>query len=98
MEIVSFLSQTGSTTPPFILNTLAITLAYLTIHQHQSWPTIIEDITACLSGSLEQALVLLQVLKYMANDCDNDSIVVEDSIRTDYYRFLDSVSQHKVFI
>ena len=97
LEIVSFLSQAGSNTPPFILNTLAITLAYLTIHQHQSWLTIIEDITARLSGSLDQALVLLQVLKYMANDCDNESIVVEDSIRTQYYQFLDSVSQEKVF-
>ena len=97
MEIVSFLSQAGTNTPPFILNTLAITLAYLTIHQHQSWLTIIEDITARLSGSLEQALVLLQVLKYMANDCDNESIVVEDSIRTQFYQFLDSVSQEKVF-
>lgn len=34
LEIVSFLSLAGSNTPPFILNTLAITLAYLTIHQH----------------------------------------------------------------
>jgi len=34
IEIVSFLSQPNSTTPAYILNTLAITLAYLTIHQH----------------------------------------------------------------
>jgi len=72
-------------------------LAYLTIHTHDVWPTIIEDITACLSDSIESALVLLQVLKYMANDCDNESIVIEDSIRKAFYKYLDSVSGEKVF-
>lgn len=71
-------------------------MAYLTIHTHEIWPTIIEDITACLSDRIESALVLLQVLKYMANDCDNESIVIEDSIRKAFYRYLDSVSRHKV--
>jgi hypothetical protein len=33
----------------------------------------------------------------MANDCDNESIVIEDSIRKAYYKYLDSVSQDKVF-
>ena len=32
----------------------------------------------------------------MANDCDNESIVIEDSIRKAFYRYLDSVSRHKV--
>jgi hypothetical protein len=29
----------------------------------------------------------------MANDCDNESIVIEDSIRKEFYIFLDSVSR-----
>jgi hypothetical protein len=29
--------------------------------------------------------VLLSILKYMADDCDNESIVVEDSIRTSFF-------------
>jgi hypothetical protein len=33
----------------------------------------------------------------MANDCDNDSIVIEDSIRKAYYSYLDGVSREKVF-
>lgn len=36
-------------------------------------------------------------MKYMANDCDNDSIVIEDSIRTAYFKFLDGASREKVF-
>lgn len=33
----------------------------------------------------------------MANDCDNESIVIEDSIRRNFYKFMDSVSRHLVF-
>jgi len=33
----------------------------------------------------------------MANDCDNESIVIEDSIRSEYYKFLDNSSRQKVF-
>jgi hypothetical protein len=32
------------------------------------------------------------ILKYMASDCDNDSIVIEDSIRGDFFTFLDSIA------
>lgn len=32
------------------------------------------------------------ILKYMASDCDNDSIVIEDSLRSNYFKFLDNVS------
>ena len=40
---------------------------------------------------------MLQVLKYMANDCDNDSIVIEDSIRRAFYQTMDSLSRELVF-
>lgn len=32
------------------------------------------------------------VLKYMADYCDNDSIVIEESIRTSFFNFLDHIS------
>jgi len=46
-----------------------------------------------LSTNEDAATCLLQVLKYMANDCDNESIVIEDSIRRNFYRYMDSVSR-----
>jgi hypothetical protein len=45
-----------------------------------------------LSGSVDQALCLLNTLKYMANECDNNSIVIEESIRKSFYLFLNEKS------
>ena len=46
---------------------------------------------------IEQAFVLLSILKYMADDCDNESIVVEDSVRTSFFNYLDSQAGLLVF-
>ena len=40
---------------------------------------------------------MLQVLKYMANDCDNETIVIEDSIRRAFYNTMDALSREQVF-
>ena len=71
----------GKPAPRFILNILCTALAYLTIHTHVIWPSLISDITSALSNDLEQAFCLLRVIKYMAEDCDNDNIVADDSIK-----------------
>jgi hypothetical protein len=62
------------------------------------WPNLIEEITAHLSGNVDQALCLLFALKYMAHDCDNQSIVIEDSIRKAFYAFLDANARLNVFM
>ena len=55
------------------------------------------DVTSAFSGDLEQALCLLRILKYMAEDCDNEQIVVEESIKNSFYNFLDSHAREHVF-
>ena len=97
LQVLTQLTQPGAVAPRFILNTLATALAYLTLHTHVIWPTLVEDITSNLSGSVDQALCLLHTLKYMANDCDNQSIVIEESIRKGFYKYLDSASRVLVF-
>lgn len=89
VQVLIALTQAEQNTPSFVLNTLSVALAYLTIHTHQLWPTMIEDLVQCLSRNVDQGLCLLKTIQYMANDCDNQSIVIEDSIRQAYYRFLD---------
>ncbi len=56
-------------------------MAILIIHINESWPTFVQDISTELSGSVEHATCLLLILKYMATESDNNSIVIEDSIR-----------------
>ena len=89
--------RNGKPCARFILNTLCTALAYLTIHTHQIWPNLVNDITAALSGDIEQAFSLLSILKYMADDCDNDEIVVEESVKESYYNLLDSHAREHVF-
>lgn len=97
MQILSHLTQPATLAPSFILNTISIALAYFIIHTHQSWTTVIEDMTAYLSTNIDQVSCMMQVLKFMANDCDNDSIVIEDSIRKTFYKYMDGLSRVKVF-
>ena len=85
IKIIQDMSCAPKPTPKFILNVLCTGLAYLTIHTHLYWENLIEDLTSALSASLESGLCLLQILKYMANDCDNDRIVVEDSTRDSFF-------------
>ena len=87
----------GKPAPRYILNTLCTALAYLTIHTHQIWPTLVSDLTTQFSGDLEQALCLMRILKYMADDCDNEQIVVEESLKQSYYHFLDSHARLHIF-
>lgn len=89
--------RNGKPAPRFILNVLCTALAYLTIHTHQIWPALITDITAKFSADIEQAFCLLRILKYMAEDCDNEQIVVEESLKESYYNFLDSHARVYIF-
>lgn len=74
------------------LQSLCTALAILVIHINENWPTFVKDITTELSGSVEHATCLLLILKYMASDCDDDSIVIEDSVRQNFYVFMDNVA------
>jgi hypothetical protein len=46
---------------------------------------------------IDRAFVLLSILKYMADDCDHESIVVEDSVRSSFFNYLDSQAGLTVF-
>jgi len=101
VQVITHYSSTnfrdGKVAPRFIVNVLCTALAYLTIHTHQIWPNLISDITSAFSNDLEQAFCLLRVFKYMAEDCDNEQIVVEESVKESYYEYLDSHAREQVF-
>lgn len=82
--------------PRHLLNSLCTALAILIIHINENWTNFVEHLSQELSDSVDHATCLLLILKYMASDCDNDSIVVEDSIRNNFFQFIDSIAP-KVF-
>jgi len=91
------LKSTGKPAPSFILNVVCTSVAYFSMHAHPYWPTLIQDLANSLAESDDQATCLLSTLTYMANDCDNDSIVIEDSIRQAFFNYLDQSARQLVF-
>lgn len=53
---------------------------------------MVEVLATELSDTVDHALCLLLILKYMASDCDNISIVIEDSWRNSYFNYLDQIA------
>ena len=78
--------------PTFILNCLNTALAILIMHLSDNWPEMLENLIAEFSNTVDQATSLLMILTYMAQDCDNDSIVIEGSLRSHFFSFLDSIA------
>ena len=89
--------RSGKPAPRFILNVLCTALSYFTIQTHQIWPNLVTDITQAFSQDIEHAFCLLRILKYMAEDCDNEQIVVEESLKESFYNYLDSHARTHVF-
>jgi len=57
-----------------------------------SWQDFVEFLIQEFSDSVDHATCLLMILKYMASDCDNDSIVIEESMRREFFTFLDEIA------
>ena len=68
-------------------------MAFVTFHIHQQWPSIVSDLYSELNSSAEEAYCLLTIVKYMASECEDESIVIEQSIRESFYDFLDDIAE-----
>jgi Exportin 1-like protein len=78
--------------PSHLLNSLCTALAICTMHMRNSWENVLEVFLHEFSDSVDHAICLLITLRYMASDCDNDSIVIEDSLRQEYFQYLDEIA------
>jgi len=72
-----------------VINCLCTAFAILIMHICEFWPNIVKDLTKELNGNVDEATGLLMILTYLASDCDNESIVIEDSKRSQFFMFLD---------
>ena len=77
--------------PTYLINALCTAFAVLILHIHQIWPTLVQDMNSSFSGSPDHLICWLLILKYMAADCDNESIVIEESIRESFFHYLDNI-------
>lgn len=53
---------------------------------------MIETLIFEFSTSIDLNITLLLIFKYIASDCDNESIVIDDSIRKSFFTFIDNAS------
>ena len=60
-------------------------MAILIMHLNQRWSDFVEYLSSQLSENVDHATALLLIIKYMAEMCDNDSVVIEDSIRQNFF-------------
>lgn len=77
--------------PPHLMNSLCTALAICIMHMRDIWQDFMDFILE-FQDSVDLAICQLMILKYMASDCDNDSIVIEESVRGDFFQFLDEIA------
>ena len=80
--------------PKFILNSLCLGFTYILFHSHPSFPfqELLSSLQTSLSSSPEHAYCLLKILEYFASECEDESIVIEESLRESLFDYIDSMS------
>jgi hypothetical protein len=54
---------------------------------------MVEELITILNGSVEEAQCLLTIMRFMASECEDEGIVIEETIRESFYEFIDFHSQ-----
>jgi hypothetical protein len=50
---------------------------------------MIEELINVLNGSIQEAQCLLTIIRFMASECEDESIVIEETLRESFYEFID---------
>lgn len=67
--------------PAFIMENMCLGFAYIIMHVHQEWPTLINDLVNSLSNTQSEVISLLKIVGFMASEADDDNVVIEESLR-----------------
>lgn len=64
-------------------------------HSHQSFPyqDLLSSLQTSLSSSTEHAYCLLKILEYFASECEDENIVIEESLRESLFDYIDDMSK-----
>jgi hypothetical protein len=70
---------------------------YILFHTFQTQNNLVTQIAQNLSGSETRAFCLLQILEYFASECEDENIVIEESLRELLFDFMDQIVE-QVFV
>lgn len=80
--------------PKYICNALCLGMSYVIFHSHQSEPALdlVKMLSSGLQDSVDEVIQLLTILRYLASEVDDESIVIEQSLRESFFDYIDSLS------
>ena len=78
----------------FICNALCLGMSYVIFQSHQldTEMDLIQFLSNDLQSSIEEVNLLLIILKYLASEYDDESIVMEQSLRDSFRSYLGNMS------
>ena len=80
--------------PKFILKSLCLGFTFILFHSHQGFPSseLLNQLQNSMSATPEQAFCLLKILEYFASECEDDNVVIEESLRESLFDYIDKLS------
>jgi len=78
------------------MDNLCIGVAYVTMHTHRLWHSCVEDLVKALSNTPEEAICLITIFKYMASECEDEGVVIEESLRESFFDYLDVICEQVI--
>lgn len=75
-----------------VMDNLCLGLTYIIMHTHHLWANMIEELIVVLNGSAVEAQTLLRITHFIASECEDESIVIEETLREHFFDFLDSIT------
>jgi hypothetical protein len=64
---------------------------YILFHTHQSDSNIVDLLSQNLSGSPLRAYCLLLLTEYFASECEDENVVIEESLREKLFDYMDQI-------
>ena len=75
----------------FIMENLCIGMSYIIFHTHRVWNNLIGELISMLSTNIEEANCLVTIMGYMASECEDEGIVIEESLRESFFDYIDQI-------
>ena len=84
----------GRQSLPATLKSLCMGLTYMVYHLHGLTPAsgFVAALQEQLGGDLNQVMCYLYLVEYLASECEDDEIVIEETVRNSYYTYMDDIS------
>mmetsp|Transcript_24280 Transcript_24280/g.37459 ORF Transcript_24280/g.37459 Transcript_24280/m.37459 type:complete len:214 (+) Transcript_24280:315-956(+) len=90
-NLISIIKRlTSEKRPNFIIDTLCLALTYVIFHTHQIG-SYVDELKGSLATTAAEMISLANVTKLIASECENDDIVIEESLRESMYNNIDLV-------